>query len=262
MFANIHTKVRVDNLLREQNFRFEIGLSWGESSGSAGSEQWFGWFFPFNWICQHFFLHRDLDFGDVQLINVWTLVSGVCRMAFWTCCSSRRQSIQFELAMDLILRLRIGRAAHQLFFVDVTVFMREQSGKREVRKSSITTEQETTQTADPKQCKLRGWVAEQTGQNFTHNLPGARANDHDDMINIRSNRNCNFLFANRRDGSPDRHYFRVASNPVSRKFAYEFRFAIPPYWKKTVLVNVMIRIFFLRQNMMLVKQSSESAEEE
>ena len=29
-----------------------------------------------------FFLHRDLDFGDVQLINVWTLVSGMCRMAF------------------------------------------------------------------------------------------------------------------------------------------------------------------------------------
>ena len=72
--------------------------------------------------------------------------------------------------MDLILRLRIERAAHQLF-VDVTVFMREQSEKREVRKSSITTEQETTQTADPKQCKLRGQVAEQTGQNFTHNLP-------------------------------------------------------------------------------------------
>ena len=27
MFANIHTKVRVDSLLREQNFLFEIGLS-------------------------------------------------------------------------------------------------------------------------------------------------------------------------------------------------------------------------------------------
>ena len=53
---------------------------------------------------------------------------GMCRMAFWTCCSSsRRQSIQFELAIDLILRLRIGRAAHQLFFVYVTVFMREQN---------------------------------------------------------------------------------------------------------------------------------------
>ena len=73
--------------------------------------------------------------------------------------------------MDLILRLRFGRAAHQLFFVGVTVFMREQSEKRKVRKSSITTEQETTQTADPKQCKLRGQVAEQTRQNFTHNLP-------------------------------------------------------------------------------------------
>ena len=46
--------------------------------------------------------------------------------------------------MDLILRLRVGRAAHQLFFVDVTVFMREQSEKREMRKSSTTTEQETT----------------------------------------------------------------------------------------------------------------------
>ena len=47
--------------------------------------------------------------------------------------------------MDLILRLRVGRAAHQLFFVDVTVFMGEQSEKREVRKFSTTTEQETTQ---------------------------------------------------------------------------------------------------------------------
>ena len=46
--------------------------------------------------------------------------------------------------MDLILRLRVGRAAHQLFFVDVTVFMTEQSEKREARKSSTTTEQETT----------------------------------------------------------------------------------------------------------------------
>ena len=78
MFANIHTKVRVDSLLREQNFRFEIGLSWGESSGSAGSERWFGWFFPFNWICQHFFcieilsrfglrwcsVDQRLDFGE------------------------------------------------------------------------------------------------------------------------------------------------------------------------------------------------------
>ena len=42
------------------------------------------------------------------------------------------------------MRLRVGRAAHQLFFVDVTVFIREQSEKREVRKSSTTTEQETT----------------------------------------------------------------------------------------------------------------------
>ena len=124
-------------------FRFEIGLSWGESSGSAGSERWFGWFFPFNWICQHFFP-----------IEIWTSVMFTwstfglwwvaCRMAFWTWCSTRRRpSIQFELAMDLILRLRVGRA-HQLFFVDVTVFMREQSEKREVRKSSTTTEQETT----------------------------------------------------------------------------------------------------------------------
>ena len=76
MFANIHTKVRVDGLLREQIFRFEIGLSWGESSGSAGSEQWFSWFTPFKWICKDFFF--DLDFGDVQLIDVcWTLVSGM-----------------------------------------------------------------------------------------------------------------------------------------------------------------------------------------
>ena len=40
-----------------------------------------------------------------------------------------------------------------------------------MRKSSTATEQETTQRADPKQCKLRGEVARQTGQNFTHHLP-------------------------------------------------------------------------------------------
>ena len=31
---------------------------------------------------QAFFSHRDLDVDDVQLISVWTLVSGMCRMAF------------------------------------------------------------------------------------------------------------------------------------------------------------------------------------
>ena len=94
-----------------------------QNGGSVGSFRSTGFASIF------FFCNRDLDFGVVQLINIWTLVSGMCRMAFWTCCSSRRQSSQFELAMDLILRLRIGRAAHQLFFVDVTVFMREQSEK-------------------------------------------------------------------------------------------------------------------------------------
>ena len=39
---------------------------------------------------------------------------------------------------------------------------------------------------------------------------------------------AHFRFAKRRDGSPDRHNFRVSSNPVSRKLAYEFRFAKPP----------------------------------
>ena len=144
MFANIHTKVRVDGRLREQIFRFEIGLSWGESSGSAGSERWFGWFFPFNWICQHFFFTIEIWTSVMFSWSTFGLCWVACRMAFWTWCSSRRPSIQFELAMDLILRLRVGRAAHQLFFVDVTVFMREQSEKREVRKSSTATEQETT----------------------------------------------------------------------------------------------------------------------
>ena len=110
-------------------------------------------------------VNQRLDFGPV---------SGMCRMAFWTCCSSRRQSIQFELAMDLILRLRIGRAAHQLFFIDVTVFMREQSEKREVRKSSITTEQETFQTVQTTRLGCR------TDWSELHTQPATRAND---MIN-------------------------------------------------------------------------------
>ena len=147
-----------------------------------------------------------------------------CRMAFWTWCSSRRPSIQFELAMDLILLLRVGRAAHQLFFVDVTVFVREQSEKREVRKSSTATEQETTPKSwsQTVQTTRRGC---QTDRSKLHTPPAAIARS-----TVRSNRNFNFLFAKRRDGSPDHHNFRVSSNPVSRKFAYEFRFAKPPYW--------------------------------
>ena len=46
-----------------------------QSGGSVGSFHSTG----FASIC--FFasrIYRDLDFGDVQLINVWTLVSGMC----------------------------------------------------------------------------------------------------------------------------------------------------------------------------------------
>ena len=222
MFGNIHTKVRVDSLLREQIFRFEIGLSWGESSGSAGSERWFGWFIPFNWICQHFFP-----------IEIWTSVMFswstfglwwvACRMAFWTWCSSRRPSIQFELAMDFILCLRVGRAAHQLFSSSMSPSSWESSRRREKCENlPRPPKKKPPQRADPKQCKLRGEVARQTGQNFTHHLPPLP------WSTVRSNRNFSFLFAKRRDGSPDRHNFRVSSNPVSRKLAYEFRFAKPP----------------------------------
>ena len=76
--------------------------------------------------------------------------------------------------MDLILRLRVGRAVHQLFFVDVTVFMREQSEKREVRKSSTTTEQETT----PKSWSQTVQTTRpgcQTDRSKLHTPPAARA---------------------------------------------------------------------------------------
>ena len=97
-----------------------------------------------------------------------------CRMAFWTWCSSRRESIQFELAIDLILPLRVGRAAHQLFFVDVTVFMREQSEKREVRKSSTTTEQETTPKSWSQTVQTTR-LGCQTDPSKLHTPPAARA---------------------------------------------------------------------------------------
>ena len=41
----------------------------GDSVGSFRSTGFASIFF--------FFYHRDLDFGDVQLIDVWTLVSGM-----------------------------------------------------------------------------------------------------------------------------------------------------------------------------------------
>ena len=40
-----------------------------QSGGSVGS------FHSTGFASIFFFLHRDLDFGDVQLINVWTLVT-------------------------------------------------------------------------------------------------------------------------------------------------------------------------------------------
>ena len=133
----------------------------------------FGWFFPFNWICQHFFP-----------IEIWTSVMFswstfglwwvACRMAFWTWCSSRWPSIQFELAMDLILRLRlrVGRAMHQLSFVDVTVFMREQSEKGVVRKSSTITEQEIT-TKSWSQTVQTTRLGCQTDRSKLHTTPAA-----------------------------------------------------------------------------------------
>ena len=70
------------------------------------------------------------------------------------------------------------------------------------------------------------YEARLTDRSRLHTPCAARA--HDINMQQSANRNFNFRFAKRRDGSPDRHNFRVASNPVSRKFAYEFRFAKPP----------------------------------
>ena len=106
----------------------------GGSVGSFLSTGFASLFFPSRFGLRWCSVDRHLDFGEWHA--GWLFEPGAA--------VDRRPSIQFELAMDLILRLRVGRAAHQLFFVDVTVFMREQSEKREVRKSSTTTEQETT----------------------------------------------------------------------------------------------------------------------
>ena len=64
---------------------------------------------------------RSTGFASIFFaIDIWTSVMFswstfglwwvACRMAFWTWCSSRRPSIQFELAMDLILRLRVWKS--------------------------------------------------------------------------------------------------------------------------------------------------------
>ena len=217
MFANIHTKVRVEGLLREQIFRFEIGLSWGESSGhgSTDSEQWLGWFTLFNWISKHFFASRfglrwcsvdqRLDFGEWHAILLFEPVADGNRFISnwhwtWFCV------------------LRIGRAAHQLLFADVTVFMRKQSEKREKCENlPPRPNKKPPQTADPKECKLRGKVDRPVKSSHT---TCSQKHQQSDRTETR--------FAKRRDGSPGRHFFRVASNPVSRKFAHEFRFANLP----------------------------------
>ena len=146
--------------------------------------RWIQWFCWFRTVIR-LVLSVQLDLPAFFFtIEIWTSVMFswstfglwwvACRMAFWTWCSSRRSSIQFELAMDLILRLRVGRAAHQLFFVDVTVFMREQSEKREVRKSSTATEQETTPKcwSQTVQATRRGC---QTDRSKLHTPPAAIA---------------------------------------------------------------------------------------
>ena len=145
--------------------------------------QWFSWFRTVVRLVLSVQLELPAFFFTIE---IWTSVMFswstfglwwvACRMAFWTWCSSRPPSIQFELAMDLILRLRVGRAAHQLFFVDVTVLMREQSEKREVRKSSITTEQETTKNSWPQTVQTTR-LGCRTDWSELHTQPATRAND-------------------------------------------------------------------------------------
>ena len=141
--------------------------------------------------------------------------------------------------------------------------MRRQWEKREVRHFSTTTQQETIENSWSQTVQTTK-LGLQTGQDFTHHLPPEPTTS-----TVRSNRNFNFRFAKRRNGSPDRHYFRVASNPVSRKFAYEFRFAKPPYFSPfSVLLGTFlfsnkvahgVKEVFLLTNTWLVCKRDEAA---
>ena len=138
-----------------------------QNGGLVGSFRSTGFasiFFPLRFGLRWCSVDRRLDFGEWHA--GWLFEPGAA--------VDRRPSIQFELAMDLILCLRVGRAAHQLFFVDVAVSMREQSEKREVRKSSTTTEQETTPRSWSQTVQATR-LGCQTDRSKLHTPPAARA---------------------------------------------------------------------------------------
>ena len=92
MFANIHTKVRVDGLLREQVFRFEIAdfrevnpvVQLVQNGGSDGSFRSTGFASIFSIEIRTSVMFSWSTFG------LWWVA---CRMAFWTWCSSGSTAI-------------------------------------------------------------------------------------------------------------------------------------------------------------------------
>ena len=100
-----------------------------------------------------------------------------CRMAFWTWCSSRRPLVRTGNGLDFAffwtwfcvcgLEEQCTNSSSS-----VSPSSWESSRRREKCENlPPPPNKKPPQRADPKQCKLRGWVARQTGQNFTHHLP-------------------------------------------------------------------------------------------
>ena len=141
MFANIHTKIRVDSLLREQIFRLRSDIREVNSvvqlvqkGGSVGSFRSTGFasiFFPsrfgLRW-CSVDQRLESLDFGEWHA--GWLFEPGAA-------VDGHRFSSNWQWTWFCVCGLEEQRT-------DTSSSMREQSEKREVRKSSTATEHETT----------------------------------------------------------------------------------------------------------------------
>ena len=194
-----------------------------QSSGSVA------WFTPFKWICKQFFFRIEMW---TSVMFSWSTFAGLwwaaCRMVFWTFKGSKNHPATANLLLQQYIAVDSFRSGNGLHFAFCG--------------------QEEQRTNSPSSMSPSSW-AKIFHHNPTTNHPkqlitnsaNYEATEVDRLVKTShticsqspwhkqsANRNFNFRFAKRCDGSPDRHDFRVASNPVSRKFPYEFCFAKPP----------------------------------
>ena len=142
--------------------------------------QWFGWFravaqlvHSIQMDLQAFFFRFGLRW--CQLIDVcWTLVSGMQDGFFEPVAAVDGNRFISIWQWTWFCVLRVGRAVHQLSFVDVTVFIRKQSEKREVRNFSTTTQQDHPKQLIPNSAN---YEARLTDRSRLHTPSATRAHD-------------------------------------------------------------------------------------